>query len=361
MKQPPDKAAMTDLRYAAYRAGLEALYFSGAHHALRPFAGGIGAIFTLHHVRPALPGAFQPNRMLEIEPRFLEEVILRLRRQDIDIVGLDEVHRRLAGGDHGRFFVALTFDDGYRDNLEHAWPILKRHEVPFALFLATSFSDGIGELWWIALERVIARTEHLVIEMRGARKFFQCEHTAEKRKAFSEIYWWLRGLEDERDLRSAVRDLCARYGVDPMAPGRELCMNWPEIAALAKDPLVTIGAHTVNHRMLRKWPAETAGEEIRRSVEVIEDSLGLRARHFAYPVGDATSAGPREFALAAEFGVATALTTRPGMLFPEHREHLTALPRVSLNGHFQALRYLEVQLSGAPFALANRFRRVDAA
>jgi hypothetical protein len=55
------------------------------------------------------------------------------------------------------------------------------------------------------------------------------------------------------------------------------------------------------------------------------------------------------------------LTTRPGVLFPEHREHLTALPRVSLNGHFQAMRFIDVFLSGAPFALSSGFRRVDAA
>jgi peptidoglycan/xylan/chitin deacetylase (PgdA/CDA1 family) len=81
----------------------------------------------------------------------------------------------------------------------------------------------------------------------------------------------------------------------------------------------------------------------------------------AYPLGDAGSAGPREFALAAELGFKTAVTTRSGVLFSEHREHLTALPRVSLNGHFQAIRYVDVLLSGAPFALMNGFRRVDAA
>jgi peptidoglycan/xylan/chitin deacetylase (PgdA/CDA1 family) len=138
-------------------------------------------------------------------------------------------------------------------------------------------------------------------------------------------------------------------------------MSWSEIASLADDPLVSIGAHTVNHVMLRKWPAEVAREEIKRSIEVIKDALGREPRHLAYPVGDAGSAGPREFALAAELGFKTAVTTRSGVLFPEHREHLTALPRVSLNGHFQAIRYVDVLLSGAPFALMNGFRRVDAA
>ncbi len=73
------------------------------------------------------------------------------------------------------------------------------------------------------------------------------------------------------------------------------------------------------------------------------------------------AAGPREFALARELGFKTAVTTRPGVLFPEHRERLMALPRISLNGEFQRLRYLKVLTSGAATALWNRFQRVDAA
>jgi peptidoglycan/xylan/chitin deacetylase (PgdA/CDA1 family) len=97
------------------------------------------------------------------------------------------------------------------------------------------------------------------------------------------------------------------------------------------------------------------------SAAVIEAALGTRPRHLSYPVGDKTSAGPREFALARELGFATAVTTRPGMLFPEHRAHLTALPRISLNGEFQSPRYVRVLVSGAATALWNGFRRVDAA
>ena len=87
----------------------------------------------------------------------------------------------------------------------------------------------------------------------------------------------------------------------------------------------------------------------------------MRPRALRYPVGDRTSAGPREFRIAAELGFKTAVTTRPGVLFPEHGEHLTALPRISLNGEYQQLRYGRVLLSGAATALWNGFRRVDAA
>ena len=97
------------------------------------------------------------------------------------------------------------------------------------------------------------------------------------------------------------------------------------------------------------------------SANAIEKTLGARPAHFSYPVGDGSAAGPREFALARELGFKTAVTTRPGVLFPEHRDHLMALPRLSLNGEFQRLRYVKVLTSGAATALWNGFRRVDAA
>jgi peptidoglycan/xylan/chitin deacetylase (PgdA/CDA1 family) len=112
---------------------------------------------------------------------------------------------------------------------------------------------------------------------------------------------------------------------------------------------------------LTKVPEAQARSEMQMSASVIEAALGKRPRHLSYPVGDRTSAGPREFAIAQELGFATAVTTRPGVLFPEHRDHLTALPRISLNGEYQQPRYVRVLVSGAATAMWNGFRRVDAA
>ncbi|MEA3026613.1 MAG: hypothetical protein QOF91_1898, partial [Alphaproteobacteria bacterium] len=137
--------------------------------------------------------------------------------------------------------------------------------------------------------------------------------------------------------------------------------NWEELTQLAADPLVTIGAHTVNHVMLAKVPERSARSEMEMSRAVIEASLGMRPDHLSYPVGDKTSAGPREFRIAAELGFKTAVTTRPGVLFPSHSEHLVALPRISLNGEHQQLRYVRVLLSGAATAVWNGFQRIDAA
>ena len=349
------------MRKTIIRSGLESLYFSGAHMAMGPFVGGVGVILTLHHVRPPRLDPFQPNRLLEVTPAFLEDVIHLVRRKGFDIVSIDEVHRRLTTGDFSRRFVCFTIDDGYRDIAEWAYPIFRKHAAPFTLYVPTSFPDQIGELWWLALERVIAGVDRVALVMDGVDRRFDCATTEDKYATFDAIYWWLRRLDTEEQLRDAVRDLARRYGVDIPALCAELCMTWDEIAALAADPLVTIGGHTVNHVMLRKVDDHEVRTEMEMGAEVIEAALGKRPQHFAYPVGDPTSAGPREFKIAADVGFKTAVTTRAGVLHPEHRDHLMALPRISLNGEFQELRYVRVLLSGAATAVWNGFKRVHAA
>jgi peptidoglycan/xylan/chitin deacetylase (PgdA/CDA1 family) len=352
---------LAGLNHSVIRTGMEALYFSGAHMMMRPFVGGLGMILTLHHVRPPRPDRFQPNRLLEITPHFFEKLCRKLRRSRLDIVSLDEMHERLLEGGTKRRFVCLTFDDGYRDNLQFAYPILKKYELPFALYIPTSFPDRLGELWWLALEAVIARNNRIGLVIDGEDRRFDCRTVEEKRTLYASIYGWLRRLKTEEELRVVIRDLSRRYQIDIAAFCEELCMTWDELAGLASDPLVTIGAHTVNHVMLKKVTEKAARIEMEMSRSVIAASLGTRPQHLAYPVGDPTSAGPREFRIAQELGFKTAVTTRPGVLFRRHRDHLMALPRISVNGEFQRMRYLRVLMSGAGTAMVNRFRQVNAA
>ncbi len=233
--------------------------------------------------------------------------------------------------------------------------------MPFAIYVATSFPDRLGELWWLALEAVVARNDRIGLSIDGRNRTFDCSKVAEKRALYDELYWWLRARPTEREMREVVRNLAACYSVDIAAFCKELCMSWEELAQLASDPLVTIGAHTVNHPMLAKLPQKTARSEMDLSRSVIEAALSVRPEHLLFPVGDRTAAGPREFELAAELGFKTAVTTRPGVLFPAHRDHLTALPRISLNGEYQNLRYVRVLLSGSATAMWNGFRRPEAA
>ena len=135
---------MTRFRNTIIRAGLSALYLTRAHHALRPICAGVGTIFMLHHVRPARDDAFQPNRHLEVTPEFLRATLVHLREQDIDLVDLDEAHRRLTERDFSRRFACFTLDDGYRDNRDFALPVFQAFDAPFTVYVTREFADGGG-------------------------------------------------------------------------------------------------------------------------------------------------------------------------------------------------------------------------
>ena len=343
------------------RLGFEALYYSGAHLLLRPLTGGVGAILMLHHVRPPRDEAFQPNKLLEVSPEFLDATVCWMRASGLDIVSLDEMHRRLTERDFSRRFVCITFDDGYRNNKEWAYPVLKRHGTPFAIYIPTSFPECAGKLWWLALEMMIARNAAVTMTLDGVEQTFACATNAAKRALYARLYWRLRQYPNEADIHAIVDASAARSGID-MAPVVEsLCMRWDEIRALAEDPLVTIGAHTVNHVMLAKAGDDVVRRELEQSRSIIADLLGRPVEHFAYPYGGRDLARPREFEIARSLGYKTAVTTRPGVLFPEHAAHLTALPRLSLNGEYQRARFVKVLMSGAATGMFNGFRHVDAA
>jgi peptidoglycan/xylan/chitin deacetylase (PgdA/CDA1 family) len=343
---------MADARTNRFRTALDIMGASRAHKVFGALTQGAGIVFTLHHVRPWDGRSFAPNRLLEITPDFLDTVLTYLAEIKYDVVSLDEAVARLAAPGEQRF-ASFTFDDGYRDVRDHALPVLRRFNAPSTLFITTSFADGIGDLWWLTLEEAIAKSD----ELRFAGDVIDARTTDAKNAAWDKIYWQLRAMDETR-MREEIAGLAVRAGADASDAAKKLCMGWDELRTVAQDSLVTIGNHTVHHYMLAKHPEAVMRAEIAETQARIARELDITPRHIAYPVGDPTSAGPREFRAAKEMGLC-GWTTRLGVLYPEHRDHTNALPRVSLNGHYQTKKYAELFVSGLPFAINNRFRKLN--
>jgi peptidoglycan/xylan/chitin deacetylase (PgdA/CDA1 family) len=352
---------MATWRDLAIDAGMELFRASGAHRLAEPFTRGAGAILMFHRVRPRLEQSFEPNRGLEISARFLDQLLRHLRQRGHDILSLDEALAALRSGEaRARPFAVLTFDDGYRDLVEHALPVLERHRAPFTAYVTAGFAEGAARLWWVELEEAIRRLNHIDVIAGGRRFARSCATPREKSDAFADLYWLLREGGEEELLRVA-QELCAQAGVEPRRLTSRLCLDWRGLETLARHELATIGAHSLTHPRLAKLDIAAAMHEMWDSRAAIQRELNVDARHFCYPVGDPSSAGTREFDLAAELKFDSAVTTRPGMIFPEHRHHPHALPRLSVNGRHQSLDALDILLTGAPFALMNRGRKVLAA
>lgn len=345
---------MGSLRYTAIRSIFELAWASRLTGLLRARSKARGLIFTLHRVLPDDPPEFAPNAILQIKPEFLEYTIRRVRELGYDIVGIEEAVRRTEAVEApARKFVVFTFDDGYRDNLEHALPILREHECPFTLYVPTALVDGAGEIWWQALEDIIAAREAVAVTSGGQSAYHSTATLKEKHQAFATIYQRMRQMPEPERV-TLIRHLARQYGFDLAAHCRALIMTWAELKIFANDPLCTIGAHTVHHYELAKLPEFEARNEVTQSISIIKAQFGTEPRHLSYPIGATVSAGEREYAMARELGLRSAVTTLPGAVYPQHRDRLTSLPRISLNGLFQARRYVDVFATPALFPTPQR-------
>lgn len=349
---------MIDAGEAIRKLTLNVARYSGLAPLAKPFLGGVGAILMLHRVTVAAGRPDSVNRHLSIEPDFLDRLIAGMKADGYEFVSMDEAARRIGAGKAGRRFATITADDGYRDNLLEAVPILEKHGAPFTVYIAPGLVNRAVDLWWVVAENVINAGFDLRIPTKAGVVRLDCSTPAKRLEANSWLHSFLTSEVNEDDQRKVLRELAASVGVDPEAPARETLMNWNEIREIAAHPLVTIGAHSVNHHRLSRLAETDARREIAECIGLLEAETGKRPRHMAYPYGYASAVGCREVALAREAGFVSAVTTRHGLLQQAHAEHMHALPRISINGRYQRLGHIRTMLSGVTTPMANAGKMV---
>ncbi|MEI9896264.1 MAG: polysaccharide deacetylase family protein [Chthoniobacter sp.] len=267
----------------------------------------------------------------------------------LEPVPLDEVPQRLAQRGRKKF-IAITLDDGYRDNLTNALPLFQEFTIPFTVNIASGFPARTASAWWHEIEVMTTARETLEFTWEGTSHQLACDSAMARQQAFEHLAALIR--QQGRSQREALlATLGEATGHDPMKETHRLMMTWDEVRALAADPLVTIGAHTVGHHSLnRLTDAEVHAEVLDSKVE-IEAQLKREVRHFAYPFGGENAVDEREFQLARSAGFTTMLTTRMANLFPEHRGLLDRLPRLGVSGNYPVVGNLRGQESGLSPAL----------
>lgn len=311
-----------------------------------------GAILMYHRVLPAVRADaewdFNAGLTTGLE-RFDQQMAYLARRHEV--ISLDAVPRRRK--DRGRFFVAVTFDDGYRDNMIHALPVLEKYRLPAAVYVATRFPDGDHRMWWYELADICRRRDAVAIRWRGRRRRWHLAGPAAKRRGFHAMQALMLSLpEARRDaLMSRIR------GADPAATYPEHCLSWDDIRRLSRHPLITIGAHTCSHARLRELPRDAAEKEIRGSKARIEAEIGIPVRHFSYPYGSLNNFGEREVAMASRAGYATAVSGQCAHVTPDAPLH--RLPRIPVTDGDDPRR-LASKLSGmnALYGAVNTARAI---
>ncbi|TGQ73151.1 MAG: polysaccharide deacetylase [Mesorhizobium sp.] len=349
---------MIDGGEAIRKLALNVARYTGIAPLVKPFVGGIGAILMLHRVtaNPEKPDSV--NRHLTIAPGFLEAMIADMKANGYAFVSMDEAVERIKAGGKGGQFATITADDAYRDNMTEALPVLEKHGAPITIYVAPGLINGTADLWWDLVEDIVNARDRLTLATPGGQTTIDCTTPARKHQAIARLHTYLTTEIREEDLRSVLRELARANGVDAGGPRLRTLMNWSEIRTIAAHPLVTIGAHTVNHSNLKRLAEADARHEIGDVKDMLRAELGEEPHHFAYPYGYASAVGCREVGFVRDAGYTSAVTTRHGVLRAEHAGFLHALPRISVNGRYQSIAHIRTMLSGLTTPLANAGKMV---
>jgi peptidoglycan/xylan/chitin deacetylase (PgdA/CDA1 family) len=332
----------------AFKSGLVSLLRrSRLASPLRARLGGAGVILVLHEIHDDLPREL----MTGCPPSLLTIVVNGLRRDGWDIVGLDEAVRRIAHGVAATPFAVLSFDDGYRDTLSRALPVLERMQAPFTVYVPTGAVTRELYAWWLALRALFRSHEEVAIECMGRR--FECSDLTAKIAALKAAASWVH--QDYRR-NFELAPTFAAYGISPAALAEEYFLDCDELRALAHHPLVTIGAHTTSHPALSTLEPGQARCEMADNKIYLERLLDQEVTHFAYPYGDPRACGGREAEIARELGFVSAVTAEASPIYPEHRHRMHRLPRVAVRPD-ETAETLYYRASGLSWAMNAHKRR----
>lgn len=260
-----------------------------------------GYVLMLHRVGAVNISGISENENMKVSPEFLERFILEIQK-NYDIIALSDIYSRLKTK-QSRKFVCFTFDDGYKDNLTLAYPIFKKLNVPFTIFVAASFPNRTVLLWWFKIEDLILKNDCITLSNGSS---YNCKTLMEKNKVFSILRNNILQL-NQKKLESELNSLLSNYNINWKDINEEFCLSWEDIKRLHKDSLVTIGAHTAHHYNLKQLKTcNDVRNEIVEGIQDFEKECGFTPKFFAYPFGSPFEAGEREYRITQEIGFKSA-------------------------------------------------------
>ncbi len=278
--------------------------------------------FAASRFSPAGPGAKLSilifHRVLaHPDPLFPSEATVQsfdwqmgLLKSVFNVLPLPEAVARLKAGTLPARAAAITFDDGYADNLTHALPILQKHGLHATFFIATAYLDG-GRMFNDTVIESLRNTRLTKLDLSDLQLGqYELGSVAARTQAIHQILPKIKYLlPDERE--AAAAQLAARAEVENLP--NDLMMTTAQLKSLHAAGM-EIGGHTHRHPILAKLDRAAARAEIAAGKTMLEDKLGARVRVFAYPNGKpGTDYLPEQAEIVRALGFEAAVSTSHGV------------------------------------------------
>lgn len=218
-----------------------------------------------------------------------------------------------------RTMLALTFDDGYRDNYTYALALVSELQVPITVFLIPGYIENGGRFWWMEGERLVAQAR--VEEVSLGEDTYHLNKADERKALVRAIDTGLRyasSVSKREEFLAAVRKLLAVPALTTAEERASLPLSWVEVQEMKQSGWVSFGAHTMHHPVLAYLtdPAEVQYEVGESRVE-LEKQLGAGIHAFAYPIGQPEHIGKTALCAVKEAGYDCAVTTVDGFNTPQ--------------------------------------------
>lgn len=261
--------------------------------------GNRAAVLMYHRVHPEPDVLSVSPERFATHVRFLREYCHPITLSEL-VRALEEARPLPAGA------VVVTFDDGYRDNFTHAYPILAAHGVPATFFVTTGMIDERRHFWWDRVRLGLKEAADVVREWPAIAPALE---GLDRHARIARVTEALKRVPS-----TEARDLIARITF-PLGPVEPVTMSWENLRVMARHGM-EIGSHTVTHPILAQQSPEEADWEVLQSKRDLERHLGMPIRHFAYPNGRACDFSSRLMRTLQEAGYASACSTVEGVVTP---------------------------------------------
>lgn len=225
------------------------------------------------------------------------------------VISIDEIVERVRTKSSLCRCVAIAFDDGFRDNYEIAYPILRKYNIPATIFLTTSYIDSGTAPWFIKFRYIFLKTEKTELHFcLDDKNIFFPMHTKKAKFATSDrVMAYLKSCSNKQRL-SLLDKLYKKLEVNEFQGIDNLMLTWDQIKVMASHG-ISFGAHTVNHPILSRISIEMAEKEILNSKNTIGKEIGKPVTSFAYPFGKKSQYTPQIFSILQELQFKCAVTT----------------------------------------------------
>ena len=284
--------------------------FAGAPRMFQRIFARDGVAVLMYHavVRKPLPisdWCFMEEKRFEEQMAYLAKYC--------QVIPLKEIPSSIRAKQNGRPLVALTFDDGFQNNHDVAFPILKRLRIPATVFLATDFVGSDDTVWFCRINDALCKTSLVELEWEGATYDLSSHH--HRSEANNRIQAWLKRHGHPQLLRK-MRHLVQALGSDPEMPiagdSPYRMLGTAEIREMVDSGLIDFGAHTCSHAILSGLPDSDREREIADSIDAVERLTGAPCELFAFPNGGAGDFGAGDVKALKQAKVAVAVSTIAG-------------------------------------------------